>query len=97
MSNVIQQILLEKLSETSEVLLTIDIWSNSQMRSYIGVTAHSFQIKSCTMLCWLADDRNPQLENTFSNFEIINKRIISVTERRFKPDRCQLTVKDLKP
>jgi len=87
----------KKLNETSEVLLTIDIWSNRQMRSYIGVTSHSFQIKSCTMLCWLADDRNPQLEDTISNFEIINKRIFSVAERMFKSDRCHLTVKDLKP
>ena len=66
MSAVIHQILLEKLNETSEVLLTIDIWSNS---------------------------RNPQLEDTVSNFEIINKQIFSVTERMFKPDRCHLTVK----
>jgi len=87
----------KKINKTSEVLLTVDICSNRQMRSYIGVTAHSFQIKSCTMLCWLADDRNPQLEDTVSNFEIINKRIFSVAERMFKPDRCHLTVKDLKP
>jgi len=45
------------------------------------------------MPCWLADDRKPQLEDAVSNFEIINKRIINVTERRFKPDRCHLTVK----
>jgi len=45
----------------------------------------------------LEDDRNPQLEDTVSNFEIINKRIFSVTERMFKPDRCHVTVKDLKP
>jgi len=30
----------EKLNETCEVLLTIDYWSNRQMRSYIGVTVH---------------------------------------------------------
>jgi len=47
----------------------IDIWSNRQMRSYIGVTAHSFQTKSCTVLCWFADDRNRQLEHAVSNFE----------------------------
>jgi len=66
MPTVIDQILLKKLNETSEVLLTIDIWSNRKVRSYIGVTAHSFQIKRCTMLCRLADDRNQQLENTVS-------------------------------
>jgi len=65
------------------------------MSSYIGVTAHSFQIKSCTMPCCLADDRNPQLEDIV--FEIIIKRIFSVAERMFKPERCHLTVKDLKP
>jgi len=49
------------------------------------------------MLFWLADDPNPQSEEIFSNFEIINKRIFSVAGRMFKPDRCRLTVKDLKP
>jgi len=33
----------------------------------------SFQIKSYTMLCWLADNRNPQLEEIVSNFEITKK------------------------
>jgi len=42
------------------------------------------------MLCWLADDRNPQLEEIVSNFEITNKRIFSVPGRMFKPDGCQL-------
>jgi len=65
----------KKLNEASEVLLTVDIWSNRQMRSYIDVTAHSFQIKSCTMLCWLADDRNPQLEDTVSNFELLTNKV----------------------
>jgi len=49
------------------------------------------------MLCWLADDRNPLLEEIVSNFEIINKRIFSVAGQMFTPDRCRLTVKDLKP
>jgi len=43
------------------------------------------------MLCWLADERNAQLEEIASNFEIINKRIFSVVRRMFKPDRCRLT------
>jgi len=49
------------------------------------------------MLCCLADDRNLQLEEIVRNFEIINKRIFKVAGRMFKPDRCHLTVKDLKP
>jgi len=37
------------------------------------------------MLCWLADDRNPQLKEIASTFEITNKRIVSVAGRIFKP------------
>jgi len=40
------------------------------------------------MLCWLADDRNLQLEAIVSNFETTNKRIFSIAGRMFKPDRC---------
>ena len=45
------------------------------------------------MLCWLADDCKPQLEEIGSNCEITNKRIFSVAGRMFKPDRCHLTDK----
>jgi len=45
------------------------------------------------MLCWLVDDRNPQLKEIVSNFEITNKRIFSVAGQMFKPDRCRLTDK----
>jgi len=55
----------------------------------------SFQIKSCTILCWLADDRNPHLEEKISNFEITNKRIFNVVERIFKPDRYRLPDKSI--
>ena len=37
-----------------------------------------------------------KFEEIISNFEIINKRILSVAGRMFKPDRCRSTVKDLK-
>jgi len=40
MSSVIHQILLKKLKEISEVLLTNDVWSNKQMSSEIGVCIH---------------------------------------------------------
>jgi len=50
----------------------------------------SFQIKSCTLLCWFADDGNPQLEEIVSNFEITNKRIFSIAGRMLKPDRYRL-------
>jgi len=50
----------------------------------------SFQIKSCKFLCWLADNRNSQLEETVSNFEITNKQLFSAAGRMFKADRCRL-------
>jgi len=40
MSTVIHQMLVKKLNETSEVLLTIDYWSNRQMPTYMGITVH---------------------------------------------------------
>jgi len=46
MPSAIHQILLKKLNETSVVLLGIDVWSNRQMSSYIGVSIHLFQIKA---------------------------------------------------
>jgi len=45
------------------------------------------------MLCWLADDRNQQLQEIVSNFEITNNLIFSVAGRMFKPDRCRLSNK----
>jgi len=33
------------------------------------------------MVCWLADDGNPQLEEIVINFEITNKGIFSVAGR----------------
>jgi len=38
------------------------------------------------MLCWLADDRNPQLEETVSSYEITKKRIFSVAGRMLSCD-----------
>jgi len=40
MSTMIHLVLVKKLNETYEVLLTIDFWSNRQMRSCIGITVH---------------------------------------------------------
>jgi len=39
------------------------------------------------MLCWLVEDRNPQLEEMVTNFEVTDKRIFSVAGRMFKPDK----------
>jgi len=53
----------------------------------------NFKLKSWRMLCWLADDRNPQLEEIVSNFEITNTQIFSVVGQIFKLDRCRFTDK----
>jgi len=67
--------------------------STSPWLQYLDWIFISFQIKSCTMLCWLADDRNQQLQEIVSNFEITNNLIFSVAGRMFKPDRCRLSNK----
>ena len=71
--------------------MSIDFWSNRQIRSYWRHCSFHFKLKATQYICWLADDRNPQLEEIVSNFEITNKRIFSITGQMFKPDKCRLT------
>jgi len=92
MSTVIHQILVKKTQR--------NLWGFVNHRLIIGpidkcpdILASlfiSFQIKSCTMPCWLANDLNPQLEEIVSNFEITNKRIFSVAGQMFTPYRSRL-------
>jgi len=53
-------------------------------------------MKSCIILCRLADDHNTQLQEIVTNFETTNKQIFSIAGQMFKPDRCRLTEKILK-
>ena len=43
-----------KLSKVSQICLTMDIWSNRQMHSFLGVTAHfinNFHLESVMLAC----------------------------------------------
>ena len=98
MSSAIHQILLKKKStKTVRSCWPLTFGPIDRCAAILASLLISFQIESCTMLCWLADDRNLHLEEIVSNIEIINKRIFSVAGRIFKPDRCRSIVKDLKP
>ena len=70
MSTAMHRILVKKLHETCEVQLTIDFWSNRQMRSYIGVTVHfiSFQIKSYTMHMLASRQSQPAVRRNSQQF-----------------------------
>jgi len=48
------------------------------------------------MLCWLADNRNMQLEEIVSNFKITNKRIFRVAGRMFSLTGVVCLTKDVK-
>lgn len=42
------------MKEANSICLTIDLWSNRQMRSYIGITAHfilNWTLKSAALAC----------------------------------------------
>jgi len=68
----------------------LTIGSKDKCPSILVLLFISSKIESCTLVCLLADDRNPQLEGIVSNFEISNKRIFSIAGQVFKPDRCRL-------
>jgi len=71
MSNVIHLILVKKNSmKPVRLCQTLTIGPIDRCAAILAPLFISFQIKSCTMLCWLADDRNLQLEEIVSNFEI---------------------------
>ena len=53
---------LDKLKKTDTINLTIDLWSNRQMRSYLGITGHyisdDWNLKSVMLACNLVSGRH---------------------------------------
>jgi len=50
----------KKHNKTSQVWLTIDVWSNRQMRSYTGITVHFISNKkSCKAMLRLHTAQRP--------------------------------------
>ena len=94
MSAVIHQVLVKKNSTKQVRFCWPLIFGPIDRCAYWRYFPLHFKFKGTQlMLCWLADDCNPQLDEIISNFQIINKRIFSVAGRMFKPERCRLTSK----
>ena len=82
MATEIQHILVKKLNEANELSLTVDIWSNRQMRSCIGITANlisKWMLYNAMLACRrfkghsTADNIDAQFEEIVSNFGITYK------------------------
>ena len=69
----LQKSLCNAMSNASHISLTLDLWTNRQMRSYLGITAHfinDFQFVSCMLSCKRFKGRHTA-ENIYSSYENI--------------------------
>jgi hypothetical protein len=62
------------IASTDSVCVTVDLWSNRQMRSYLGVTGHlvdsNFNMISCLLTCSRFSGRHTA-SNIAANFEMV--------------------------
>ena len=77
----------EELKRAESVCLTVDLWSNKQMKGFIGITGHyilDWKIKSVMISCkrfkqkHTAENIRHEYEEIISSFDI-NKKILCVT------------------
>ena len=89
MSRKIHRQLVTALSESDEISLNVDIWSNRQMRSYIGITAHfliNWKLHDAMLACkrfkgrHTADSILSQYEEVLHNFGIAGKLNFIITD-----------------
>ena len=67
----LQKSMCDAMSNASDISLTLDLWTNRQMRSYLGVTAHfinGFQFISCMLSCKRFKECHTA-ENIYSSYE----------------------------
>ena len=95
-------ILVTKVNETSDLLLSGGFRSNGQLHSYIGITVHfnsNYKLHNAKLTCrrskspHTAENIVTQFEEIVNSFEITSKRLFSVAGWVFKSDRCCLTDK----
>ena len=84
-----QKSLISQLSDCTELSMTIDIWTNRQMRSYIGITAHfirDWKLQNAMLVCkrftgrHTADNIVAQYEEVINAFHIRGKITNIVTD-----------------
>ena len=84
-----QKSLISQLSDCTEISMTIDIWTNRQMRSYIGITAHfirEWKLQNAMLVCkrftgrHTADNIVAQYEEVINAFHIRGKITNIVTD-----------------
>ena len=85
----IQTSLISGQSDCTELSMTIDIWTNRQMRSYIGITAHfirEWKLQNAMLVCkrftgrHTADNFMAQYEEVINAFHIRGKITNIVTD-----------------
>lgn len=78
-----------KLKSAQNICLTLDLWSNSQMRAFLGVTGHyiaDWQMRSVMLACsrfkgkHTGDAIHREYEETIANYEIGHKVSNIVTD-----------------
>ena len=81
---------LAKLAQAQSVCLTIDLWSNRQMRGFIGITGHciiNWTMESVMLACkrftgrHTAENIRQQYEETVASFDIAEKITNIVTDK----------------
>ena len=77
------------IGETDSVSITVDLWTNRQMRSYIGITMHvivDYEMKSAMLACQRVKGRDTgeniaqHYEDVISTYPLNNTRITIVTD-----------------
>lgn len=87
----IQLKLKQQLRETTCVSVTVDIWSDRKMRSFLGVTAHYLsndtlhsKLMACeTLTGWFSTHTASPSVGTFSNSFVHHISILSIRPKRF--------------
>ena len=84
-----RQRVMDKLGQAQSVCLTIDLWSNRQMRGFIGITGHfilNWTMESVMLACkrftgrHTAENIRQQYEETVASFDIAEKITNIVTD-----------------
>ena len=83
--------IVKRLQKASSICVTVDLWSNRQLRSYIGITAHfinesEWSLESVMLACshfkgsYTAEAINEKFQKELISFEILSKVSFIVTD-----------------